>query len=690
MAKSSYKQNATDPINSAIDNNAQIQFLHGSQDSLNKLTASQIISGAFYLTDDTNRLYIGKGRGSSATVEPLSDSIVKVASVSALANIKPVTGTDANGNNISSFYYAIKENVLCIYVQADGDTSAHWIQINPDTDTYINDSDLGLAVNENKDTATFTATLTQTTNAKNGASDHDATIDTTFTTTWGVKTGSGLSVSDQGDNVILLNNEHHLAVNGDSADLEKQTSAEIHIVDRDEKSVSDVTITGDSVITGTTQYYSNYITVSADSTQKIINISGQNLHAEDIETIAQTNSGGTFTTTLTRYRGDAHDNLTTSITPSITYGKDGSVSNALFSGIVEGTSDAVATLNVYTIDEVDNLIRNHLTDFDALKYVGVIDVTVTETQKGTLYSPTKVPVEHGHTYKVTKSNIITTTGLLFDGQDQLDEYNTTYGKNERFALIGDLLIAKVKEKDDSGNYLTPFVLEGWDYVPSGDDQTYVGKQLADNGRIGLGIYEKTSGKDDIEVGQIEFGQRTATLGGVEGTTDGMITISQTATSRGKGTKILLGHNTVTCTPQSLTDVEQVAANNGGTTGSEVPHDAAISTSSSSIQVVDSIVVNDQGHVTQIKSKDLKLLDTNATLKTVSLDPSTIATTSLETNETSGMLITNTVALNHAGGNTDSRTDAYRMVSNNQNLTIAMGAPSGTVPTVAFNLMWGTF
>jgi DNA polymerase sigma len=99
--------------------------------------------------------------------------------------------------------------------------------------------------------------------------------------------------------------------------------------------------------------------------------------------------------------------------------------------------------------------------------MGVIDKRPTNEENGTIYHPTDV--QHGYTYKVTASNIITTNGILIDGEDKLTEYNTRNNKSERFALIGDLLIADVQEKDSNGNYLNPPILKKWDYVPSGDD-----------------------------------------------------------------------------------------------------------------------------------------------------------------------------------------------------------------------------
>lgn len=107
---------------------ANVLFKRGTQAELNALiTASKIKDGAFYLTTDTHRLY----SGSAATkVDLLSQAVVTVNSLSELNQ----TGAKVDGQ----FYYSIAENVLCIYSSKDN----KYIQINPDSYTYVNDVDL--------------------------------------------------------------------------------------------------------------------------------------------------------------------------------------------------------------------------------------------------------------------------------------------------------------------------------------------------------------------------------------------------------------------------------------------------------------------------------------------------------------------------------------------------------------------
>lgn len=91
---------------------ANIAFKRG----LHAALPATAVDGCFYLTTDTNRLYVGQG---TSMVE-LNKSITEVDKVASL----PKTGV-ADGQ----FYYAALENVLCIY------KGGEWVQINPDTDT---------------------------------------------------------------------------------------------------------------------------------------------------------------------------------------------------------------------------------------------------------------------------------------------------------------------------------------------------------------------------------------------------------------------------------------------------------------------------------------------------------------------------------------------------------------------------
>ena len=100
---------------------ANVKFLRGLASSL----PSQATDGAFYLTTDTNRLYVGQG---TSLVE-LNKSITVVDVIN-----NPDEGQTAlPTTNVAEgqFYYVKNSNILCVYDAQE----EKWVQINPDTDT---------------------------------------------------------------------------------------------------------------------------------------------------------------------------------------------------------------------------------------------------------------------------------------------------------------------------------------------------------------------------------------------------------------------------------------------------------------------------------------------------------------------------------------------------------------------------
>jgi hypothetical protein len=95
---------------------ANVGFKRGPQANLEALvTNSRVIDGVFYLTSDTNRLYIGKGTNELA---PVNEGIITVANVSDLDNL------DSTHKIAGAFCYVTGGNILCVY------NGTKWIQIN--------------------------------------------------------------------------------------------------------------------------------------------------------------------------------------------------------------------------------------------------------------------------------------------------------------------------------------------------------------------------------------------------------------------------------------------------------------------------------------------------------------------------------------------------------------------------------
>lgn len=142
----------------------QVGFLRGKQSSIDTLLAQsgdRFQAGAFYITEDSNRIYFAQ---SATNLQYLNKYITTVAKVSDLP-------TDLSSNNIGDFYYIVDGNILCRY---DGDATEsgvsgkpQWTQVNaqiPDTDTTNKVVSLAIsdgALNEDEDTIEFTLTATE-------------------------------------------------------------------------------------------------------------------------------------------------------------------------------------------------------------------------------------------------------------------------------------------------------------------------------------------------------------------------------------------------------------------------------------------------------------------------------------------------------------------------------------------------
>ena len=99
---------------------ANIGFKIGSSDNLYKLTSANLQEGTFYVTDDTNRFYLGVKKGTQTALAPLNGDVVVVASENARDNLLK------SGRIDGKLYYALNEKSLTYY----NETSKAWEVIN--------------------------------------------------------------------------------------------------------------------------------------------------------------------------------------------------------------------------------------------------------------------------------------------------------------------------------------------------------------------------------------------------------------------------------------------------------------------------------------------------------------------------------------------------------------------------------
>lgn len=328
---------------------ANIMFKRGLQANLPQTA----VDGSFYLTEDTQRLYVGIGEN-NAPVE-LNRTIRSVESLKALNELKGPVGSNANdGVAVGDFYYvagganSVSGNILAYCSAVDATGKPTWVQINPDTNTKL---------------ATSTTAVTKT------------------AVTSGVKVAT--SVQDT---------EGRTA----SGDFQIIGSENITVALVDEKIKISTPDGSDTTYEIKTQANSNKGTILLDSTgtDSSINISGKN---SDVTVTSDDSGNITIGVADMRTKKIAVD-----AAPSSGNGFDLKVDGmdvGDFDPTIKlGDNEAIhfvngnATLPVYTKTEVDTKVSNSLKTFDAMTYKG----TVTQSDASTKLASTG---NVGDTYK---------------------------------------------------------------------------------------------------------------------------------------------------------------------------------------------------------------------------------------------------------------------------------------------------
>lgn len=317
---------------------ANVLFKRGTQANL---ATAQHIDGCFYLTTDTHRLYVGEG----GAIVPVNQGVITVTEVATLPSGSSI--------EVGHFYYATKENVLCVY------NGSKWVQINPDTNTTV--KDVAYTVTVADGIATIKTTITSTDNAQKNAS---------FTVTG----ANGVDVQKTGDNLVINGEKYTISSEEDSA-----TSGLIH-----------VKLTSDKHTTANPR--SSEFTIKAgDNIDVDIDANGN---------IVITGSEGFTIASFTAGSGSGKANDTTDaankgfhVSIKETGGKEHLAQfrpSIKVAGVSVEFEDGTAELDVYSKSEVDGLMR----DLNAMVYRGTCGTGGTVTA-----APTS-NVRVGDTYRV--------------------------------------------------------------------------------------------------------------------------------------------------------------------------------------------------------------------------------------------------------------------------------------------------
>lgn len=356
---------------------ANVYFSRGTQASLNSLPASKKVDGTFYLTTDTNRLYVAKNIGTeSAPNVQLVELNQSINIVAAKGNLP----TNTTAADIGQFYYISGDNILCVYTGQTAENSSGWTQINPDTQVAAHTLTVGAGTNANERKVTSRV-----------SDNHGSNFDGNFT----IAGGEGLIVSNSGNVITITPDFDTISAQSDTTyTLSAATESNAVKIKLDDN--HSLNQDGDSsvVLSG-----EGAVSVRENNGEVIIGAS------TDSVTTANFNANGVLS--ISTLVGSGNPTAGT-VTPVIKLG-----SNVDEYKFISNT----ATLPVYTKTEVDTAISNALSTADAMTYKG----TVSSSDAAT---------------KLNKSNAV--AGDTYKASTAID---TTVSGQVIGANVGDLIIA---------------------------------------------------------------------------------------------------------------------------------------------------------------------------------------------------------------------------------------------------------
>ena len=397
---------------------ANVAFKRGLESNLAKslynyagADAVQVTEGTFYLTSDTNRLYIGKSiDGKGVRAVPVNQGALPVPSVDSLPSAEAAIP--------GQFYYVTSSNILCV------SSNGKWVQINPNTDTTLS--------------TRVTTGEVHTAGGKTFVQVKDVITDTsnmTFTGHHGIEGGVGLevTVTEVTDGLVkypvikLTPSVYKISTVVNESGAGGKGSADIVVNDGSAGDVHKSTVSfsaGENV--KITSGGEGKVTVTAKDTTLKQEGSSMGFDANGQLSITINDTNGTPVTVME--------------TPKIKLGNN--ATEYTFNG-------AIATLPVYTKSEVDAIKK----DLNAMHYKGT-------AKNGVLATTASI----GDTYKIVGNDFTIAKSVVNNVADL--SYNTS--TNSIGLKHGDLIIATGTEVD---GVITAATLK-WDVIESGE-QGYV-------------------------------------------------------------------------------------------------------------------------------------------------------------------------------------------------------------------------
>lgn len=391
--------------------NANVKFLHGTQSSLNSLiTGKTAAEGAFYLTSDTHRLYVGRKVTGGVIPAPVNQGVTTVSATSDLPNTA----------NVGDFYYISTPNILAVCSGTAGEGASRtctWVQLN--TNTAISSYTQTSSWDSTNSTATITSEIVESTGG-------DYTINWKAIASDNIKitlnTSTNALTFQAADTTYTIG----AAANGTATDSAYITLASSNNLDSSQNSTQQVKITGQN------------ITVAKGTGNEII------LHGiDDIAATNKTTGNGGWEIAIKNSNVDI-DSVT--IAPEIAYGDSGASSARFLNN--------KATLDVYTKTETSNLINSRISSelraVDAMTFCGVVSSTA---DLNAINGTGGAGFHNGDVYKVG-SDFVYNGSVTTDGNTSL--------------RTGDLVI--VSGTEDATTGLITSNLKFY-FVPSGNEES---------------------------------------------------------------------------------------------------------------------------------------------------------------------------------------------------------------------------
>ena len=504
---------------------SKVKFLHGTQAELNAYLEEgaakygQAIEGAFYLTTDTQRLYVGRKISASVIVPaPVNEGLTRVATESDL----PITA------NVGDFYYITEGNILAVcsrvYTEADK-RRCSWVQLNRDTYLKSVKYDVDTDVNNN---AVIT---TEVRDSGNHALSDSFKLGKGDNIAFAV-TGQGTSSDPYVLTITATDTKYDLGVTAGA------NSAAITLTNQDDSSdVDTVTIQG---YTDSNSRVVDKVTVSGTTTTI------ESAVPTSLEMTADSSNDGWNVVLKRGLLSEARSNDATvadfDFDPVITYGATGSGIAAAHTNESVHFRNGSAVLNVYTKDQSDDRIVDEVTkalrNFNAMQFKGVITSASQLPASGTNY-------QIGDVYRIVATQKVESDNIATDYNGTSLNYVKT-SNGHPYVENGDLVVAVGTEDATTGN-ITAATLK-FIPIPSGDEKTYTVDVTGNT----TASYDDTTGTSHFEINEGSASFLEYTLTG--DSSQKKILVSSVA--NGKSITTTLQHAKVSVTPTTATAITQ--------------------------------------------------------------------------------------------------------------------------------------